>query len=210
MIFLPGWDTALSEGIKKYGNQNVYSSTLIEPKGDNENFVIKNYGYDILNFEYDRLIKELPDLRKFGYYKKHIVPYLIPTNLYEGMDERMWPGWVTDDDIAVSVFSQEPDVKFIRVSHSLLYHFMCKSTHRIGSGYQRYMMGENAKTIFNNKWGGVYPGMNSDNYREFIYSDFEGIYSTPFIIEYCFSVLTHHISLITTSNSMCALAHKMI
>ena len=36
MIFFPGWDTALSEGIKKYGNQNVYSSTLIEPKGDNE------------------------------------------------------------------------------------------------------------------------------------------------------------------------------
>ena len=34
------------------------------------NLVIKNYGYDILNFEYDRLIKELPDLRKFGYYKE--------------------------------------------------------------------------------------------------------------------------------------------
>jgi hypothetical protein len=175
MIFLPDWDIALLEAIQVYGSLNIFSSTMIEPRGNNENFIIKDYGTEPENFRMADLLNDLPGLKKHGYYKKHIVPYLIPSDIFTEMDERMWPGWVTDDDIAVSIFTQNSDIKFIRVADSLVYHFMCKSTHRIGTEMERYQLGEQAKAIFNAKWGKVYPGMNSENYRYFIYSDFEGM-----------------------------------
>lgn len=175
MIFLPDWDTALLDAINMYGDNNVYSSTMIEPKGNNENFIIKNYGYEPEELKIKELLNDLSSFKQHKFYKRHTVPYLIPRSLYEGMDERMWPGWVTDDDIVVSIFTQEPNTKFIRVSDSNIYHFMCKSTHRIGTELERKNLGIQSKLIFDEKWNKIYPGMNTDNYRQYIYSDFKGM-----------------------------------
>ena len=169
MIFLPGWDIALLKAIEICGNNNVYSSTMIEPEGANPHFIIKNYGREPEELKLDNLLRDLEGLRKHQLIVCHTVPFLCPRDLFVHMDENMWPGWVTDNDVAVSMFTQDPDIKFIRTTDSLLYHFMCKSTYRIGTPEERWNLGLKAKQIFNTKWPKVYPGMNDENYRQFIY-----------------------------------------
>lgn len=175
MVFLPGWDIALRKAIEKFGPENVYSATMIEPWGSNENFVIKDYGREPEEFKQLELLQDLPLYRTGKYYKKHIVPYLFPKELFTPMDERMWPGWTTDDDIAVAAYTTNPDIRFIRVQDALIYHFMCKSTYRIGNEQYRWELGIRSKRLFDQRWSIVYPGMNSENYRQFIYKDFEGM-----------------------------------
>lgn len=167
MVMLPGWDIALQKAIEKFG-ENVYCSTMIEPAGANPHFIIKDYGREPEDFDLVRILEDLPSYRKEQYSTCAIVPYLIPRDLVSPMDERMWPGWVTDDDMIVSAYTNNPDTKFIRVGDSLIYHFMCKCTHRIADEATRWNIGMKAKEIFNNKWGRVYPGMNFNNYREMI------------------------------------------
>ena len=175
MIFLPGWDTAFVEAIKTFGSNNIYSSTMIEPYGSNENFIIKDYGKEPETLNIDQLLSDLPSYKNGKYYVKHIVPYLIPRHLFESMDERMWPGWVTDDDVAVAAYTIDSDIKFIRVNDSHIYHFMCKCTHKIGTEVERFVLGSRATQLFNDKWGKIYPNMNTNNYRSFIYSGFKGM-----------------------------------
>lgn len=174
MVFLPGWDVAFDKAIDRYGEENFYSGTMIEPGGNNENFIIKNYGTEPENLQYEKLLGDLEGYKTGKFYEKHIVPFLIPTDIFVPYDERMWPGWTTDDDIAMSVYTDNPDIKFIRVADAHVYHFMMKCTIKIGDAMSRYRYGRDSQILFDNKWKPLYPGLNYANYREFIYSDFEG------------------------------------
>jgi hypothetical protein len=147
---------------------------MIEPWGNNENFVLKDYGREPEELRLKELLLDLPSYRTGKYYVKHIVPFLIPKDLFVPYDERYFPGWITDDQVAVDAYTVNPDVKFIRVQDALIYHFMCKCTYKIGDERTRYMMGYEAQKLFNDKWGRVYPGMTTVNYRNYIYSDFDG------------------------------------
>lgn len=173
MVFLPKWDYYLEIAVKRFGQGNVYSSTMIEPYGQNQFYYIKDYGREPETFNRN-LITEVEAYRNDQYYKAINGANLLRRELYVPMDERLWPGYVTDCDFVTSMYTQDPDTRFIAVNDSILYHFISKASSNMDS-LERRKLGDQAGEIFSKKWSGVYPGITRENFVDMTIKDFEGM-----------------------------------
>lgn len=150
MYALPCWDM----GFYPFLNSSEIiwlSGTAIE-RGKAADCYIggQDYGSSPDNFEEERLLKE---------YKKFIRPYnVISTwtpiliskydwNLIGGFDERYFPGYGSDPDLAMKMFNHGCR-KFIGVGTSLFYHFSRTTIQR----FDHTDAEEKAKKFFKEKW----------------------------------------------------------
>lgn len=176
-VFLPNWDIELNHAIDKFGDENIYPVTKIEPTGNNPACIIRNYGRTPNSLQYEKLLNDSQNMKRTEdkYQVISAGPWLSPKSLFEGFDERMFPGWNIDADAYVTAYSIDPDMRFIKPWNSLLYHFSTTSTGKIGNQTERQIWTQNAYDIFDTKWCKVFPGMNTHNYQKFIEQPVKGL-----------------------------------
>lgn len=151
MFFLPGWDYYLMEFTLKERIPSLawISSTMIEPKGNNDCVLVRNYGDDLTKFESGRLLTDLHDIRFDARDMKGSTwpPNLMDRVYFErigGFSEQYGIGMGTDPDLAKKMY----DIgcrHFIGVGNSLVYHFGSKTTRRVKRN--------DGKTMFRNTHG---------------------------------------------------------
>jgi len=139
MVALPEWDLELNNFYNSYfsNEKKIWlSSTMIEPTGFNDCCISpNNYGLDVCNFDYDKLLIDIPKLKNIKGYVNGSTwpPNLLFRSVFEqinGMCEEYIEGFGSDPDLAMRMY--EVGVRdFIGVGSSLVYHFQCKSTSKI-------------------------------------------------------------------------------
>ena len=142
MVALPEWYNRLIDFAKLYNlpNNTWLSSTMIEPTGTRQCMLAPyDYGTDIHNnFDYDKLLSDLPKLRTIKEHKKGTrwPPTLLHKKYWDmvgGFSEEFFPGFGSDPDLAKKLW----DIgfrNFIGVGDSLVYHFQCKTTSKVSPG----------------------------------------------------------------------------
>lgn len=149
MYCCPGWDTALVNKLKLlHTDLFMLSGTMIEPRHTNNPCVIvQNYGNDAGNFEEDRLIAELPLLRKDDWSGATWPPTLVSRRWWfkvGGYSSEFSPGMSSDNDFSMKFWHAGCRI-FLGVGDSLVYHFQCKSTGKVKKN--------DGGLQFLNKWG---------------------------------------------------------
>ena len=155
MYPLPGWDTEIAKQIRKLqseGNKRfTISSCLIEPVGDNPEYVIRNFGTSHKNFDEDGILgffgKEGP---RFG--KEDAIQYshpiCMPKTLWDefgGVDMSYPYGIATDHDIPASAYSVGCR-NFVMLAKSRVYHFVTQTVRKLPPRSSN-------EEVFKTKWG---------------------------------------------------------
>ena len=135
MYCCPGWDSAL---VEKLGTLNtdlfMLSGTMIEPKDTgNPCVIVGDYGSEVVNFDEQRLLKDLSGFSKQDWYGATWPPTLVHKRWWfkvGGYSSELSPGMSSDNDFSMKLW----DVgcrTFIGIGTSLVYHFQCKSTGKV-------------------------------------------------------------------------------
>lgn len=148
---LPGWDTPILDLI----NENmILCSMVIEPEGSAP--LILDCGRTVEAFDKQKLLDNFESLKSIDIVKGYGHPFIVPKSRWTGMDEKMYPGWCTDDDLVISIYDNDNSVKFLCVKESVVYHFMSVSTSQIK---HKDELGKQAWKYFCTKWKDKYPGI---------------------------------------------------
>ena len=136
MYFLPGWDAALIQEIKKIPDKKfLLSSMQIShngpgPKGIEH--IEYNVGESLDNFDEQKLLDnyqkfEFPDLQG-----SHWAPHVIPKTLWNkvgGFSEEFNPGFASDPDLNMKLWNE--GVRYFKLlNSSRVYHFGSITTRR--------------------------------------------------------------------------------
>jgi glycosyltransferase involved in cell wall biosynthesis len=135
MYVLPDWDLELYKEIETLGTRNfMLSGTMIEPvETGNSCVVVKNYGFNTLDFNEELLLKEYKSLFKNDWCGSMLPPNVIHVDMWDlvgGMSIEFSPGILSDSDLSRKLF--EAGVRLFKgKGTSLVYHFGSKSTNRV-------------------------------------------------------------------------------
>ena len=130
MVALPEWDRHLvdyAEG-HEIGELIWLSSTLVEPEGRNPDSITPaDYGRDIERFDEQRLLADLPRLRKQrqDYTGTIWPPNLLYRDVFDSvgrLSEEFSPGHGSDPDLAKKLWDLGMR-HFVGIGKSLVYHF---------------------------------------------------------------------------------------
>lgn len=151
MVMLPKWDERLAFFAMKYDIPKLswLSCTPIEPRGTNPCCLVTNkYGQRIEVFQEKSLLNALPKMRnKMPNKVSTWAPSFWHIDVFDevgGFSEEFSPGRGHDPDFAKKLY----DIgcrTFVGVGNSLVYHFMCKTIHRVKQ--------KNSKALFAKKHG---------------------------------------------------------
>lgn len=148
MYFLPDWDKALYEEVKRMESPYfMLSATMVEPNGANPCCLIRDFGTDLSSFKEKELLAEATTFHKNDWSGASWPPSLVPTSTWDlvgGMSVEFSPGMYSDPDLSKKLW--EIGVRIFKgVGRSFVYHFGSKSTKRIRKN--------RGKLQFVQKWG---------------------------------------------------------
>jgi GT2 family glycosyltransferase len=137
MYPLPGWDLRIFQRIGQFAARQTsrftISSCLVEPIGNNPEYSIRNFGADHSSFQEQQMLLSYNTDRAFWFEKGNTIQYshpiLLPRNLLEEigyMDERYFPGWASDHDLAAAAYHAGCR-DFVMLGWSRVYHFVSKT-----------------------------------------------------------------------------------
>lgn len=134
MYVLPDWDKRFMEYIEKKDNILYYLSGLnIEPRGHNENVVIRNYGDIDGDFREEELLRDYKEFLRDNTGYTVNPPNVLHRDVWAligGFSPEFMPGMASDDDFLIKLWQLGiRDVTL--VGSSAVYHFMSKSVGRI-------------------------------------------------------------------------------
>jgi glycosyltransferase involved in cell wall biosynthesis len=158
MYPLPGWDIEIFKQIQKFQNSKIekytISSCLIEPLGNNPEYIISNHGVTPETFNEKSLLTYYFETY-FKNTKVNTIQYSHPIGMpkslwndFRGVDVSYFPGYASDHDIAASAYSAGCR-HFVMLSHSNVYHFVSKTLSKLPADLRL----QNGHDIFQNKWG---------------------------------------------------------
>jgi len=158
MYPLPGWDVELFKQLNRFKANDVekftISCSLIEPMGNNPEYVISNHGCDYSNFKEDELLKDYLENKESKYTQQHTTQYshpiLLPRKMLEEMnylDTKYFPGWAVDHDLAASAYSKGCR-NFIMLTSSRVYHFVSKTFTKLPADIKN----RHGEDVFEKKW----------------------------------------------------------
>jgi GT2 family glycosyltransferase len=167
MYPLPGWDIELWKQIHKFKAQGIekftISCALIEPLGNNPEYVISYFGHDHETFKEEELVADYVRNRLTKYTQHNTTQYshpiLMPRRLMEEMwylDEKYFPGWSVDHDLAAAAY-EAGCRNFIMLTSSRVYHFISKTFTKLPKDVKN----KDGQDIFQNKWK-----MSVDEFRK--------------------------------------------
>ena len=184
MYFLPGWDKALNDEVRKINNDKFYLSlTQIAAHGDVKGSIQHiqfDCGDTIENFDEQKLLKNFNKFDFTDLQGSHWAPHLIPNNLWErvgGFSEEFNPGFGSDPDLNFKLWMTGNRI-FKSVSKSRVYHFGSVTTRK-----NKDIKRNNGKKTFLLKWkmtvefftkyylrrGNVYNGPLKEPNKNFLY-----------------------------------------
>lgn len=150
MYVCPGWDTALLEEIQALPDNRFFlSSTLIQPRPFFCKSVIApaDFGQSVETFDEERLLREFASLPHSDWQGATWPPNIVHRDIWDlvgGYSVEYSPGMYSDPDFSAKLY--HAGVRYFKgVSHSRVYHFEARSTHRI--------IKNDGSTQFLRKWG---------------------------------------------------------
>jgi len=149
MYCCPGWDNALIDKLKTLDTDLfMLSGTMIEPKEThNPCVIVKDYGSDVVNFDEQSLLADMPEFHKQDWYGATWPPTLVHKRWWfklGGYSSELSPGMSSDNDFSMKMWHAGCRI-FLGVGASLVYHFQCKSTGKV--------VKNNGPRQFLHKWG---------------------------------------------------------
>ncbi len=159
MYPLPGWDVELFKQLTRFKGRGVdkftISCALIEPVGNNPEYVISNHGYDYNSFNEEGLLKDYLENKESKYTQQNTTQYshpiLLPRKMLEEMnylDENYFPGWAVDHDMAAEAYKQGCR-SFIMLTSARVYHFVSKTFTKLPADVKN----RHGEDVFEKKWG---------------------------------------------------------
>lgn len=163
----PDWDTQIYSRIAKFKAARIdkftISSCLVEPAGCNPEYTIRNFGTDYKTFDQEALLRDYQIHRSAYFDKPNTIQYshpiLLPKSMLEEfgfMDERYFPGWASDHDLAASAYHVGCR-DFVMLGWSRVYHFISKTFSELPSEVRN----RDGQDIFQQKWN-----MSVDDFRK--------------------------------------------
>jgi GT2 family glycosyltransferase len=135
MFVLPDWDIPLKNEIDNLGDVDyMISATCIEPRdSNNPSMLVRDYGNSIENFREDEAVTTFRSIPFHNWSGSFWPPNIVRKSSWDklnGFDEDYSPGMASDDDFAYRLWLN--GCRYYKgIAESRVYHFACKSTHRI-------------------------------------------------------------------------------
>jgi glycosyltransferase involved in cell wall biosynthesis len=148
MYFCPEWDLHLSGEVKKLNNDNFYlSGTMIEPNSGHIRF---NCGENANDFNEEKLLQNLNDLKFYDHQGSHFAPHLVSKKIWDkvgGFSEEFNPGDGSDPDFNMKLWKIGVRI-FKGINKFRVYHFSSVTIRKNKSIHQN-----KGNITFLNKWG---------------------------------------------------------
>tara|TARA_B110000444_G_scaffold260738_1_gene309016 strand:- start:3050 stop:3913 length:864 start_codon:yes stop_codon:yes gene_type:complete len=124
MYFCPGWDEVLQKEIKKYHEDEDFflSGTMVQPFSS---YIELNCGKDYLDFNEEKLLKEVNKIDFYDFQGTHWQPSLVPKKTWDkvgGFSEEFSPGLGSDPDFNMKLWKIGVRI-FKGLNKSRVYHF---------------------------------------------------------------------------------------
>lgn len=150
MYVCPKWDTFFFDDIDNIGHDKFFiSATMIEPNYSNNPCVIfsNEFGNDITNFDETKLLENYDKIDKSDWSGATWPPNIVSKKIWDlvgGYSVEFSPGMYSDPDFSMKLWNS--GVRYFKgLGQSRVFHFQCKTTHRITKN--------NGKKQFVKKWG---------------------------------------------------------
>jgi len=158
MYALPTWDTEVYKQINRFKANNIdkftISCCLIEPLGDNPEYVVSYFGHDTETFDEEGLLDDFLANKNTKYKKENTTQYshpiVLPAKMFNDMglfDESYFPGWSVDHDLAVEAYKIGCR-NFIMLTSARVYHFISKTFTKLPENIKR----KDGQDVFLKKW----------------------------------------------------------
>ena len=136
MYFLPNWDLALYEEVKKINHNNFYLSMthishMGSVKGDMQH-IQYDCGSNITEFNEKKLLDNFKSFNFRNLQGSHWAPHLVHVDLWNkigGFSEEFNPGFASDPDLNMKLWMENVRI-FKGVSLSRVYHFGSLTTRK--------------------------------------------------------------------------------
>ena len=149
--FLPGWDTAFDEEIKKMPNKLYYLSGTMVQNGQ----VTLDCGNTIETFNEEKVIKEHKNIKFYDFQGSTWAPHLIHKEIWKrvgGLSEEYFPGTGSDPDLNMKLWRLGVRV-FKGLKDCKVYHFGSIVTRKFKDKTIQTESGSKGDKIFLKKWG---------------------------------------------------------
>lgn len=156
MYFLPGWDKEIIREIKALNHNKFYfSATSIgykkKNKNDINNYISFNAGINVNKFNEKKILSNYKKLKFYNLQGSHWAPHVIHKSIWQkvgGFSEEFDPGYDSDPDLNMKLWSLAGVRIFKGVNKSRVYHFGSLTTRK-----RNVVKKNNGKKIFLLKWG---------------------------------------------------------
>ena len=124
MYFCPGWDTIFHKELNKLSDNEDFflSGTMVQPF---ESYINLDCGKTYSDFDEEKLLKKLPEIKFNDFQGTHWQPSLIPINTWKkvgGFSEEFSPGLGSDPDFNMKLWKIGVRL-FKGLSECRVYHF---------------------------------------------------------------------------------------
>ena len=146
MYFCPNWDVVLKDEVEKYPEDKDFflSGTMVQPFSS---YIELNCGKSYLDFDEDKLLREVSSINFYDFQGTHWQPSLVPKKTWDkvgGFSEEFSPGLGSDPDFNMKLWNIGVRI-FKGLNKSRVYHFSSISL--------RKKAWNNGARIFLLKWG---------------------------------------------------------
>ncbi len=124
MYFCPGWDSVFHNEVSKLSNNQDFflSGTMVQPF---QSYINLDCGKTYSDFDEDKLLRELPEIKYEDFQGTHWQPSLIPVSTWNkvaGFSEEFSPGLGSDPDFNMKLWNIGVRL-FKGLSECRVYHF---------------------------------------------------------------------------------------
>ena len=124
MYFCPGWDSVFYKEVSKLSNNQDFflSGTMVQPF---QSYINLDCGKTYADFDEDKLLRKLPEIKFNDFQGTHWQPSLIPVvtwNKVDGFSEEFSPGLGSDPDFNMKLWNIGVRL-FKGLSECRVYHF---------------------------------------------------------------------------------------
>jgi hypothetical protein len=152
----PDWDAYLNDELEQMTTDYFYlSMTVIEPRGENPNILIRNFGETATTFDQNRCDKECQQVAKPDWTGATSIPSLVPFILWDlvgGYSIEFSPGSDSDPEFSRKLW--ECGVRYFKcIGKSRVYHFSSVSAKKNNKGINYFKQQIKDHHLFARKWG---------------------------------------------------------
>ena len=149
--FIPGWDVAFYQEIKKMSHNLYYLSGTMVQNGQ----VNLDCGDKLENFNEEKLLKEYKNISCFDFQGSTWAPHLIHKDVWKkvgGFSEEYFPGTGSDPDLNMKLWKIGVRI-FKGLKNCKVYHFGSIVTRKFKDKRYKTESGSKGDKIFLKKWG---------------------------------------------------------